>query len=64
MDRSEPDYLSLEKYYIYIFYEILEEIGSAISELKFLKKSNREEEEAEAALHLRRNLRKFRNFEH
>ena len=64
MDRSEPNYLSIEKYTIYIICEILEEIGSAISELKFLKKSNREEEEAEAALHLRRLLETLSNFEH
>ena len=64
MDRSEPNYLSPEKYHIYIFCEILEEIDSVISELKFLKKLNREEKEAEAALHLRRLLEILPNFEH
>ena len=64
MDKSEPDYVSLEKYHIYIFCGILEEISSAILELKFLKNLNREEEEAEAALHLRRLLEILPNFEH
>ena len=64
MDRFESNYLGLEKYSIYIFCEILEEISSAILELKFLKKSNREEEEAKAALHLGRLLGFLPNFEH
>ena len=40
------------------------EIGSAISEFKFLEKFNLEEEEAEAAIHLRRLLEILPNFEH
>ena len=56
MDRSEQNYLSPEKYYIYIFCEILEEISSAISELKLLEKSNTRGRRGGFTLHLRRRL--------